>query len=138
LGYWGNSDSGGVQDIAWEQLVREMADQTSMVLSPNLGRAANQSSGLLYTEIRSELGRGLNRPTIGKNLSVFLEERIAKELNVSNCWVCRGAFMSEEWPWKGTGLNAYQLLLWNQSITRQENNQPQTWILTSEVIGGRM
>jgi hypothetical protein len=46
--------------------------------------------------------------------------------------------MSEEWPWKGTGLNAYQLLLWNQSITRQENNQPQTWILTSEVIGGRM
>jgi hypothetical protein len=35
----------------------------------------------------------------------------------------------------GTTLNAYQLLLWNQSITRQENSWPQTWILTSEVIG---
>jgi hypothetical protein len=43
--------------------------------------------------------------------------------------------MSEEWLWKGTGLNAYQLLLWNLSITRQESNQPQTWILTSEVTG---
>jgi hypothetical protein len=43
--------------------------------------------------------------------------------------------MSEEWPWKGTSLNAYQLLLWNQSITRQESNKPQTWILTSEIIG---
>jgi hypothetical protein len=38
-------------------------------------------------------------------------------------------------PWKGTDLNAYQLLLWNQSITGQESNQPQTWILTPEVIG---
>jgi hypothetical protein len=43
------------------------------------------------------------------------------------------ALMSEEWLWKGTSLNAYQLLLWNQSIIRQESNQPQTWILTSEV-----
>jgi hypothetical protein len=25
--------------------------------------------------------------------------------------------MSEEWPWKVTVLNVYQLLLWNQSIT---------------------
>jgi hypothetical protein len=32
------------------------------------------------------------------------------------------ALMSEEWLWKGTSLNAYQLLLWNQSITRQESN----------------
>jgi hypothetical protein len=44
-------------------------------------------------------------------------ERIDKELNVSNCWGCRGTLMSEEWPWKVTVLNVYQLLLWNQSIT---------------------
>jgi hypothetical protein len=43
--------------------------------------------------------------------------------------------MSEEWLWKGTSLNAYHLLLCNQSITRQESNQSQTWILTSEGIG---
>jgi hypothetical protein len=47
-------------------------------------------------------------------------------------WRC-----SSEWGMvlERTGLNAYQLLLWNQSITRQESNQPQTWILTLEVIG---
>jgi hypothetical protein len=60
---------------------------------------------------------------------------MAKELNVSNCWMCWGALMSEEWCWKGTSLNAYQLFLWNRSITRQESNWPQTWILTLEVIG---
>jgi hypothetical protein len=64
-----------------------------------------------------------------------LAKRIAKELNVSNCWVCGGTHRSEEWPWKGASLNAYQLLLWSQSITRQESNCPQTWILTSEAIG---
>jgi hypothetical protein len=90
----------------------------SKVLSPRPGPAANQSTGSLYNKIRSEAGRGLDLPTIGKNLFVDLAERIAKKLNVSNCWVCGDALMSEEWPWKGTGLNAYQLLLWNQSITR--------------------
>jgi hypothetical protein len=87
-----------------------------------VGPAVNQSTGSLHNKIRSKLGRGLDLPTIGKNLYVELEERIAKELNVSNCWVCGGALMSEEWPWKGTSLNAYQLLLWNQSIARQESN----------------
>jgi hypothetical protein len=105
------------------------------VLSPRLGLAANQSTGPLNNKNRSELGRGLDLPMIGKNLFVYLAERIAKELNVSYFWVCIGALMSEEWPWKGTSLNAYQLLLWNQSITRQESNQLQIWILTSEVTG---
>jgi hypothetical protein len=92
--------------------------------------AANQSTGPLYNKIRSEL----DLPTTGKNLFVDLVERIAKELNVSNCLVCGGTLMSEEWTWKWNGLNAYQLLLWNQSITRQESNGPQTYILTSEII----
>jgi hypothetical protein len=51
----------------------------------------------------------LDLPTIGKNLFVDLAERIAGEPNVSNCWVCGGALMSEEWSWKGASLNAYQI-----------------------------
>jgi hypothetical protein len=47
----------------------------------------------MYNKIRSKLGRGLDLPTIGKNLFVELAERIAKELNVSICWVCGGALM---------------------------------------------
>jgi hypothetical protein len=44
---------------------------------------------------------------MGKNLFVVLEERIDKILNASNCWLCRGNLMSEEWPWNGSDLNAY-------------------------------
>jgi hypothetical protein len=109
LGYWVNSDGRGVQDLAQEQLVRETANQVSKVHSTRLGPAES-----LYNKIRSELGRELDLPTIGKNLFVDLAERISKEINISNCWVCRGTLMSEQWSWKGTGLNAYQHLLWNQ------------------------
>jgi hypothetical protein len=45
LGYWGSS--GGVQNLAQEQLVRETAHQVSKILSPRLGLAANQSAGPL-------------------------------------------------------------------------------------------
>jgi hypothetical protein len=45
LGYSGSSDGGGVQDIAREQPVREMAHQESKVLSPRLLQAATQSTG---------------------------------------------------------------------------------------------
>jgi hypothetical protein len=68
----------------------------SKVLSPRLGSAANQSAGPLCNKLRSELGKGLALPTIGKNHFVDLVERTAKKLNVSNCWVYGGVLMSEE------------------------------------------
>jgi hypothetical protein len=60
--------------------------------------AATQSTGSLYNKSRDKLGKGLDLLIIGKNLFVNLAERTAEELNVSNCWVCRGTLMSEEWP----------------------------------------
>jgi hypothetical protein len=86
---------------------------------------ATQDPGL-YNELRSDIGRGLELLTIGKNLFIDLAEKITRELNVSNCWICGGALMSEEWPWKGSSLNAYQLLLWNHSITVKESDHPQS------------
>jgi hypothetical protein len=83
----------------------------SKVLSPRPGPAVNQSAGLLYNKIRSKLGRGSALPTIGKYLFVDLVERIVKELNPSNCSVCGGTLKSKEWPWKGTGLNAYTFMV---------------------------
>jgi hypothetical protein len=65
---------------------------------PSLVTAANQSTGPLYNKIRSKLGRGLDLPTMGKNHFVDLTEMITKLLNLSNCWVCGGNLMSEEWP----------------------------------------
>jgi hypothetical protein len=43
--------------------------------------------------------------------------------------------MSEEWPWRGSSLSAYQLPLWNHSITINKSDHSQSGILTSEVIG---
>jgi hypothetical protein len=94
---------------------------------------ATKSSGL-YNELRSKIGRGLELPAIGKNLFINMAEKTSRELNVSNCWICEDALMSEEWPWKGFSLNAYQLLLWNHSITIKDSDCTQSWILTPEVI----
>jgi hypothetical protein len=95
---------------------------------------ATQGPSLFYV-LRGEIGRASELLAIGKNLFINLVEKIARELTISNCWICRGALMSEEWPWKESSLNAYQLLLWNHSITFRESDHPQSWILTPEVIG---
>jgi hypothetical protein len=50
----------------------------------------------LNDQLRGETGRGLEYPAIGKNRFTDLAEKIARKLNVSNCWICRGALMSEE------------------------------------------
>ncbi|NXE17076.1 ENR1 protein, partial [Lophotis ruficrista] len=55
----------------------------------------------------------LGLPSLGKNLFVDLAERTAGELEVTNCWVCGGLLMSEEWPWKGISLGPLQIVKWN-------------------------
>jgi hypothetical protein len=124
-GHWGVSDGEGVQEQPVKKTIKKLSSQPKSM--------ATQDPGL-YNELRGEIGRGLEFPAIGKNLFIDLAEKIARELNASNCWVCGGAFMRQEWPWKGSSLNAYQLLLRNHSITIKESDRPQSWILTSEVI----
>ncbi|NWX38951.1 ENR1 protein, partial [Steatornis caripensis] len=76
----------------------------------------------------------LRLPSIGKNLFVDLAKEVSGELNITNCWVCGGLLMSEEWPWKGTSLDLLQILKWNHSVTSEENKRPLGWALTSEVV----
>ncbi|NXW09487.1 ENR1 protein, partial [Fregetta grallaria] len=77
----------------------------------------------------------LEFPTVGQNLFVNLAEKTVKELNVTSCWVCGGPLMTEEWPWKGTGLDAYQVLMWNHTITTSATRRPGGWVLASVIIG---
>jgi hypothetical protein len=35
-----------------------------------------------------------------KNLFLTLAESIAQTLNVTSCYVCRGANMGDHWPWE--------------------------------------
>ncbi|NXX09555.1 ENR1 protein, partial [Tricholaema leucomelas] len=81
-----------------------------------------------------QLEKEIDISRMGKNQFVELGERISKELNITNCWVCGGALMSEEWPWKGSSLGPIELLKWNQASTSGEN-RPEGWILSSTVIG---
>ncbi|XP_063253201.1 endogenous retrovirus group 3 member 1 Env polyprotein-like isoform X1 [Prinia subflava] len=88
----------------------------------------------LYKKLEQQLEKEIDISRMGKNLFVELGERISKELNVTNCWVCGGALMSEEWPWKGSSLGPIELLKWNQTSIKGEN-RPGGWILSSVVIG---
>ncbi|NXO65041.1 ENR1 protein, partial [Phainopepla nitens] len=88
-----------------------------------------------------QLENEIEIPKLGKNLFVDLREKISRELNVTNCWVCGGALMSEEWPWKGSSLSPVELLKWNRTNIRgfphniKGESQPEGWILSSEIIG---
>ncbi|NXF13616.1 ENR1 protein, partial [Smithornis capensis] len=73
-------------------------------------------------------------PIAGQNLFVNLATRIVKELNVSNCWVCGGPLETEMWPWKGTSLNALEILQLNLTTTPQAA-RPEGWVLNTIPVG---
>ncbi|NWW53121.1 ENR1 protein, partial [Pedionomus torquatus] len=77
----------------------------------------------------------LGLPGMGQNLFVALIQRIAGELNVTNCWICGGALMTEEWPWIGEGWGVTEMLKWNRTEISRGEHRPEGWILSSDVIG---
>ncbi|NXW31148.1 ENR1 protein, partial [Phaetusa simplex] len=81
-----------------------------------------------------QLEEEIGLPTLGKNLFVDLGERISKELNVTNCWICGGPLMTAERPWKGSSLGPGELLKWNRTSSTRED-RPEGWILSSNTIG---
>ncbi|NXL49144.1 ENR1 protein, partial [Podilymbus podiceps] len=75
-------------------------------------------------------------PGLGQNLLVDLMQWVARELNVSNCWICGGALMTEEWPWRGESLEVVEILKWNRTEILKGEYHPEGWILTSEAVAG--
>ncbi|NWS64791.1 ENR1 protein, partial [Chunga burmeisteri] len=73
-------------------------------------------------------------PGLGQNLFIDLMQSIIGELNVFDCWICGGALMTEEWPWRGTSLNVIDTLRWNRSEITKTENRPEGWMLSSEVV----
>ncbi|NXT45127.1 ENR1 protein, partial [Pelecanoides urinatrix] len=74
----------------------------------------------------------------GKNLFIDLVERISRELNLTECWICGGTQMSEIWPWEGISLSPLEILKWKQT---EQNTQSlrtrgrEKWDLKSKIIG---
>ncbi|NXI60877.1 ENR1 protein, partial [Chloroceryle aenea] len=69
-----------------------------------------------------------------RNLFVALMNEIARELNVTSCWICGGVQMTDQWPWRGEGLSPLQIITWNRTEISQ-TKRPEGWILSNEVIG---
>lgn len=72
-------------------------------------------------KLNQQLEKEIDISRFEKNLFVELGERISKELNITSCWVCGGALMTEKWPWKGNSLGPVELLKWNRTNIRGEN-----------------
>ncbi|NXL66516.1 ENR1 protein, partial [Chordeiles acutipennis] len=81
-----------------------------------------------------QLEEEIGLPKLGQNLFVDLEERISRELNITNCWICEGPLMTEECPWKGSSLGPKELLQWNYT-TSSRGHWPEGWILSSTTLG---
>ncbi|NXI51530.1 ENR1 protein, partial [Chloroceryle aenea] len=79
--------------------------------------------------------RDLQLPRLGQNLFLDLMQCLVTASNVSGCWACGGAMMTEEWPWKDEGLRVKQLLGWNHTEIATREHRPDGWILSSEVRG---
>ncbi|XP_069761031.1 endogenous retrovirus group 3 member 1 Env polyprotein-like [Narcine bancroftii] len=69
----------------------------------------------------------------GDNLFVDLATKIAGTFNVTNCWVCGGPRMSEQWPWWGEPLNSLTMIsrIWTTNRTRSR----ETWSLSNVPSG---
>lgn len=67
-----------------------------------------------------------------------LVEKISKELNLTNCWVCGNTQMAEVWPWEGISLKQIKILRWKkteQKVSATKLRGREQWKLKSNVIG---
>ena len=106
-GHWDIFNGGEAQDHAPGQLTRETMQRIKQQAGP---RPPQLGSIPVYDQLRKDLGPELDFPTLGKSLYIGLTKSIAREFNVTNCWIYGGALMSEKWPWRGTNINALNLL----------------------------
>ncbi|NXT53673.1 ENR1 protein, partial [Pluvianellus socialis] len=77
----------------------------------------------------------LEFPTFGQNLFVGLATKIVEGLNITNCCVCGGPLMADQWPWKGTALGAFEIIRWNHNFTNSGVRWSGGWVLSAVVIG---
>lgn len=92
-GHWDTSDGGGVQDLVKQEIIRNTPKRP---VSPPASTQVQKPD--IYTRMQETLKNEIELPQWGRNLFVDLGERISKEFNLTNCWVCGGPLMTEEWP----------------------------------------
>lgn len=78
-----------------------------------------------------ETGAKYEIPTIARNLFVNLAENRSKVLNISNCYICGGTSMGEQWPWGSKEINITANNIWNSSKVQRAKQ----WALQTSIIG---
>ncbi|RMC02606.1 hypothetical protein DUI87_20761 [Hirundo rustica rustica] len=87
--------------------------------------------------LTTKFEKSLDIPS-GKNLFIDLVERISRELNLTECWICGGTQMSEIWPWEGISLSPLEILKWKQTEQNTRSLRKrgrEKWDLKSKIIG---
>lgn len=54
----------------------------------------------LFHSLYEELATGMEMPPSTKNLFIELAESVADNLQVTDCYVCGGTTMGDQWPWE--------------------------------------
>ncbi|XP_058019220.1 endogenous retrovirus group 3 member 1 Env polyprotein-like [Ahaetulla prasina] len=87
----------------------------------------------VFHSFNEEMETKIDIPSVKKNLFIDLAERIVSSLNVTNCYVCGGTNMGEEWPWEAQEVNL--TTLYQMNLTWSSVDRPREWNLKTSIIG---
>ncbi|XP_053147676.1 endogenous retrovirus group 3 member 1 Env polyprotein-like [Hemicordylus capensis] len=91
---------------------------------------------LVHTTFWKEMGTVMEVPAVTKNLFVDLAERVSLSLSVTNCYVCAGTKMGEQWPWEAREVD-YVKISRSPNLTWTDHQHPTRWVLQNSIIGSR-
>uniref|UniRef100_A0A8C9MKT1 Uncharacterized protein n=1 Tax=Serinus canaria TaxID=9135 RepID=A0A8C9MKT1_SERCA len=88
-------------------------------------------------EVQLKRQRDKEGQIYGKNPFVNMVEKITKEFNLTDCWVCGGTHLSEIWRWDSITLSPLDILKWITSRKRMvvPKRMEGKWKLKSTIIG---
>ncbi|XP_072406389.1 endogenous retrovirus group 3 member 1 Env polyprotein-like [Chiloscyllium punctatum] len=136
---WVSISKTGRWDIS-SVLLREQVDRVKetkiQITDRGLGKEQDRQGTVVLSKVPSvyeEVEGKIELPDVTQNLFIDLTSRIATVLNVSNCWVCGGPHMSEQWPWTGQSLDIGELL--QTTWTCVNDRKSQGWRLTNSPEG---
>ncbi|XP_063290966.1 endogenous retrovirus group 3 member 1 Env polyprotein-like, partial [Pelobates fuscus] len=93
----------------------------------------------VYHSFYEEMSIDNKIPHNAKNLFIDLAESIAGSLNVTNCYVCRGTNMGDQWPWEAkevmSGSEAVDQLTSTQADYHMSVRGKSEWRLKTSIIG---
>ncbi|XP_053158430.1 endogenous retrovirus group 3 member 1 Env polyprotein-like [Hemicordylus capensis] len=111
-------------------------DPTGRIRFLMKGNWEKPTEHLVHTTFWKEMGTTVEVPAVTKNLFVDLAERVALSLSVTNCYVCAGTKMGEQWPWEAREVD-YVNISRSPNLTWTDQQRPTQWALQNSIIGSR-